>query len=99
MKADRDSFVPASLSTCRITSLESVIEVFSFILLVYYHRQNPASNPRILRLCNGPAIDYCPAALLHFAALIAFYSEEFLAMKPIRTLTLAAFCFLLFALA
>ena len=37
MKDDRECLVPASLSIPDRTSVESVIEVFSFILLLYYH--------------------------------------------------------------
>lgn len=68
MNADRDSFAPASLSTCVITSLESVMEVFSLILPIYYHRHTLASEPRTFRFVCSPTIDYCSAALLHFAS-------------------------------
>src|SRR3954451_11981567 len=44
MKADREALEPAFRSTSRRTSDESVIEVFSFILLSYYRR--PTSLPR-----------------------------------------------------
>jgi hypothetical protein len=37
MKADRESLEPAKWSTLAKTSDDSVIEVFSFILLVYYY--------------------------------------------------------------
>ena len=37
MKAERDCFEPAMRSMAARTSPESVIEVFSFILLLYYH--------------------------------------------------------------
>jgi len=37
MKAERESFVPARRSTLANTSDDSVIEVFSFILLIYYY--------------------------------------------------------------
>jgi hypothetical protein len=38
MKDDRECVAPASLSMLESTSAESVIEVFSFILLLYYFR-------------------------------------------------------------
>ena len=38
MKADRDCFDPARRSTRTKRSFDSVIEVFSFILLLYYFR-------------------------------------------------------------
>jgi hypothetical protein len=37
MNAERDCFEPAMRSMAARTSPESVIEIFSFILLLYYH--------------------------------------------------------------
>jgi len=37
MNADRDNFDPAKWSILASRSDDSVIEVFSFILLIYYH--------------------------------------------------------------
>ena len=39
MKADRECFDPARRSTLVKRSFDSVIEVFSFILLLYYFRR------------------------------------------------------------
>ena len=39
MKAERDCFDPAARSMPLSTSLESVMDVFSFILLLYYHAE------------------------------------------------------------
>ena len=59
MKADRDCFEPAMRSMAANTSPESVIDVFSFILLIYYHlfHTNKPCHPEAKRSgVEGPCV-------------------------------------------
>jgi len=59
MNADRDNFDPAKWSILASRSEDSVIEVFSFILLIYYHNWHRlASLARWVRYRRRPLVDF-----------------------------------------
>ena len=57
MKDERECFDPASWSMPARTSVESVMEVFSFILLIYYHKLESAGGVPIFRFLRKVGFD------------------------------------------
>ena len=64
MKDERECFEPASWSMPARTSVESVIEVFSFILLIYYHSLNPQGEVPRYSLLGKSGFDDSALTLL-----------------------------------